>query len=607
MGSPSIAFCTTCRGRLQHLRETLPRNISDNLDYPYLKHIVLDYNSRDGLSDYLKTCHRADIESGRLVVYSFPSARHFQMAHAKNMAHRLGMIEGAGVLVNLDADNFTGPGFAGYIAGKISENSLRFLWANRNQPAESRYPKGCNGRIVVTSAAFVKTGGYDESKYNKWGPDDKDFHCRVRRLGYDACEIPRKYLNVILHTDKMRFKEYQDVEVLMSSDEFTTVAETATIANFGDFGCGVVFKNFSTDPIELTRLPTRIFGIGMHKTGTTSLHTALEILGYSSGHWKSVEWAKSIYDDLTWKKRPAALEDYYALSDLPIPLFYRELDSLYPRSKFILTLRDERAWLASVQRHWSIANEFRDTWNKQNNFPLYLHRELYGQEDFDAEVFIRRYRRHNSEVLEYFKDRKSDLLVMDMSSGAGWPELCGFLRRGVPNALYPHQFKSNPAAGEIHTRRIELQSESQVMNITSKLTVAGYQSVSPDCGVGYGKSKKGQAALALSSGLSFAVGDQWTVKLHIGFEVDGFKGDCVEPWMPVGLPVSYLLVDRQGNKTRLGVVGNLAADGTLEYTDVMPDLPPATYKHQWFVSGYGIGSYSFLVTGSPDAITVTGE
>ena len=51
-----------------------------------------------------------------------------------------------------------------------------------------------------------------------------------------------------------------------------------------------------------------------------------------------------------------------------------------------------------------------------------------------------RFRRHNAEVLEYFKNRPDDLLVMDMDAGAGWPQLCGFLKKSIPGVPYPVQF-----------------------------------------------------------------------------------------------------------------------------------------------------------------------
>ena len=48
-----IAFVTTCKGRVQHLRETLLRNINDNLDYPNCVFVVLSYGDRDGLESRL--------------------------------------------------------------------------------------------------------------------------------------------------------------------------------------------------------------------------------------------------------------------------------------------------------------------------------------------------------------------------------------------------------------------------------------------------------------------------------------------------------------------------------------------------------------------------
>src|ERR1700733_7919192 len=80
-----VAFVTTCKGRLQHLQETLPVNMGNNHN---AKFVVLDYNSRDGLLEYLVQNHSSQINQGRLAVYSFPTAERFQMAHAKNMAHR---------------------------------------------------------------------------------------------------------------------------------------------------------------------------------------------------------------------------------------------------------------------------------------------------------------------------------------------------------------------------------------------------------------------------------------------------------------------------------------------------------------------------------------
>jgi len=95
--TPRIAFCTTCRGRVQHLRQTLPRNIVDNKDYENCVFVVLLYASGTEAKQYLQAHHRADIESGRLVVYSYQDGGHaFKMALSKNIAMRCGILEGAG-------------------------------------------------------------------------------------------------------------------------------------------------------------------------------------------------------------------------------------------------------------------------------------------------------------------------------------------------------------------------------------------------------------------------------------------------------------------------------------------------------------------------------
>ena len=162
-----IAFCTTCKGRAQHIERTLPRNLADNREG---KFILLDYNSPDHLIEYLRQNHQREIEAGRLTVYSYREPGPFKMAHAKNMAHRLGILEGADILVNLDADNFTGPGFDEYIADSFQaaqENHEKmFMWTKM---VKGKFPRGMSGRIIVTKAQFRNVGGYDE-RFEMWSP-----------------------------------------------------------------------------------------------------------------------------------------------------------------------------------------------------------------------------------------------------------------------------------------------------------------------------------------------------------------------------------------------------------------------------------------------------
>ena len=432
VGRLKIVFCTTCKGRAQHVTQTLPRNLAANDGFRDCIFVLLDYSSPDHLSSYLAQHHAADIRSGRLVVYSYPNAGSFRMAHAKNMAHRLGMMEGGDVLVNLDADNFTGPGFAAWVARQLRYRNDAFLWSRMIRGELSR---GISGRIAVTRQAFLKAGGYDE-KYETWSPDDKDFNARLRRLGYDGVEIDPQFLLALNHNDKMRFCEYKHAATAMGEDEFELHSDVSVV-NVGRVGLGTVYRNFGDEPIEIKPLPTRIFGIGMHKTATTSLHHALQILGIDTAHWNDAHWAKRIFEEMTTVGRSPTLERHYALSDLPITILYEQLDRAYPGSKFILTTRSEQSWLNSVRKHWSHEhNQWRADWSK-DPFTHRIHKEVYGQKGFEAEIMLARFRRHNAEVREYFRDRPNDLLVMDMDRGHGWPELCGFLGCPIPAEAYP--------------------------------------------------------------------------------------------------------------------------------------------------------------------------
>ena len=418
-----IVFCTTCKDRAFHLAQTLPKNLENN---PRSTFVVLDYGTTDNLLEILEP-----LQCDRLKVYSFQTDGPFHMAHAKNMAHRCGMLEGADFLVNLDADNYLHAGFEDFIDANVRDDTVLVPPKVRGWGRKFR---GVSGRIGVTVNAFLKAGGYDE-KFATWSPDDKDFNARVQHLGYRPVEIEREHLEAIFHGDGIRFKEYPDAKLLQMDEESFEVVESP-IANYGRFGCGTVLQRETGRLIELGPLPTRIFGIGMHKTATSSLDKALRLLGFDSLHWPSGEWARDVWDEMRFKGRSPVLERCYAASDLPITLLYKELDRAYPGSKFILTVRDEVDWLRSVRDHWSPRNPFRWEWDV---YPISnrLHKALYGRIDFDTDTFLARYRSHNAEVKDYFRDTPEQLLVMEEHD---WPALCQFLGKPVPSRPYPKEF-----------------------------------------------------------------------------------------------------------------------------------------------------------------------
>jgi hypothetical protein len=170
----------------------------------------------------------------------------------------------------------------------------------------------------------------------------------------------------------------------------------------------------------------KVFGIGFHKTATTSLANALYVLGYNvTGYFGThdPDISKHVYE------QAYSLADRFdAAQDIPWPILYKELDQRYPGSKFILTIRPDEKWIASVVKH------FKDKYIPAHEW-IYGVRIARGNED----VYLQRYREHNREVREYFKDRPNDLLVMDITAGDRWNKLCPFLGLEIPPVEFPLQ------------------------------------------------------------------------------------------------------------------------------------------------------------------------
>ena len=174
-----------------------------------------------------------------------------------------------------------------------------------------------------------------------------------------------------------------------------------------------------------------VFGIGFHKTGTSSLGAALVALGYRVGgpsHVRDPRMGHEFACQLAFGF--ADQREYDAFKDNPWPMIYRELDSRYPGSKFILTIRPTEVWLTSAVRHFGTGETAMRTWIYGVGYPK-------GNE----EIYAARYEQHNREVMAYFQERPNDLLVLNFAEGDGWEKLCPFLGHEIPEIPFPHANK----------------------------------------------------------------------------------------------------------------------------------------------------------------------
>ena len=163
----------------------------------------------------------------------------------------------------------------------------------------------------------------------------------------------------------------------------------------------------------------KVFNIGFHKTGTTSLSSFMHDLGFRVLH--DVAFSMQALglgqqqDDEEGDGKPADFESlvdagrlealigrFDFFSDNPWPLLYRRLDQTCPGSLFILTRRKVDSWINSLLRHCGTQN-------------TRMRRLVYGYGNPHGHVgqYRKIYLRHNREVLEYFRG-KDNLLVIDL-------------------------------------------------------------------------------------------------------------------------------------------------------------------------------------------------
>jgi len=172
---------------------------------------------------------------------------------------------------------------------------------------------------------------------------------------------------------------------------------------------------------------TKVICIGLPRTGTTSLGASIRYLGYNHLSFKEENQKFFINGDITSLMK--IVKDYDSFDDNPWPFLYKQIDELFPYSKFILSIRKTpEIWFKSICNLSDILG------------PRLGHLTPYNEEDKQKE----RYLRHNNEIQKYFKNSSDRLLTVCWENGDGWNEICSFLDHPIPDIPFPHAHKTPP-------------------------------------------------------------------------------------------------------------------------------------------------------------------
>ncbi len=274
-----ISLCTSCKGRLEHLKQTLPANLKTvkEAGYENVEFVVLDYGDEPALGEWIKENYQDEMKNGRLKYVRYPDAKAWEMSHPRNMSFRMGTGE---VLCNVDADNFIGEGFCDYLDKEFSENSDIIIRAQHgtltDRLAARVFPdtdaatckKSVAGRIAITPDNFKTIRGYDESIIGWGGEDDL---LVMRANNHDIELVTLNDVDIvgaaIKHGDDLRIAEFSDEGKTVSEDRlnrslpkrierrFVRHENSENSCNIGgNVGCGTVYVNFSDEPTVIEPL-----------------------------------------------------------------------------------------------------------------------------------------------------------------------------------------------------------------------------------------------------------------------------------------------------------------------------------------------------------------
>ncbi|MBB4284618.1 sulfotransferase [Roseospira goensis] len=196
----------------------------------------------------------------------------------------------------------------------------------------------------------------------------------------------------------------------------------------------------------------KVFGVGFMKTGTTTLETALEQLGYRvcKGHWNNNHTNYLIAQALSGHADECIrfARNYDAFFDAPWggTDLYRSLHAAFPDAKFILNTRDPAAWVKSV-----LAMDLAFDPDPETCLDTVYDRGSYGHVFYLNTFFgihslaearsklYETYVAHTARLRQFLRDVGADVLEIDVTAGQGWEVLCPFLDRPIPDRPFPRR------------------------------------------------------------------------------------------------------------------------------------------------------------------------
>ena len=205
--------------------------------------------------------------------------------------------------------------------------------------------------------------------------------------------------------------------------------------------------------MQFFRKKTKVFCIGQNKTGTTTIAAVLNGLGYKMGNQAKGELLVKEWAIRDFRKIVELCKTADAFQDIPFSndFTYEVLDYAFPKSKFILTVRNDKdEWYDSLTRfHTKLlgkgrlptADDLKEYHYRYKGLMWDAMQLKYGIDEtsvYDYKIYTDQYEMHNQRIIEYFKYRPEDLLVLNVAEENALEKIYAFLGFKYNGEKMPH-------------------------------------------------------------------------------------------------------------------------------------------------------------------------
>lgn len=210
-----VAFVTTCKGRLHHIKQTLPTLVAQSP----AEIILVDYGCPDNTGDWVE----ANFPSVKVIRinddpgFCLPRARNIGAANSS-----------AAWLCFIDADIKIKAGWLTWMQANLQNH--HFYRASREH---GKQLQEIAGTFICTREDFNAIGGYDEA-FRGWGGEDIDLYARLPLQSQAQADYyPHAFVEPINHADAERttFHAIKNIQIQSLINSCYVKAKTHLLLN----------------------------------------------------------------------------------------------------------------------------------------------------------------------------------------------------------------------------------------------------------------------------------------------------------------------------------------------------------------------------------------